>query len=151
MNHVCGGSLKEIGTYFPSTLNTALRAAATVVITAARGQGLPQRRVVATACRVWGAWEPGVPGTWNRQTHFPFQEEALPNPRGAARPPRGASSVKEKWGSRAQVTGPKKDGAARGGGGVERGRQRRGTRWGPKQQAERGEPGRQRRGNEKQT
>lgn len=59
--------------------------------------------------------------------------------------------MEERWGSRAQVTGPEKDGAARGGGGGGRGRRRRGTQWGPKQQAERGEPGRQRRGNEKQT
>lgn len=35
MNHVWRGPLKEIGTYFFSTLNTALRAAATVVIAAA--------------------------------------------------------------------------------------------------------------------
>lgn len=65
MNHVCGGPLKEIGTYFPSTLNTALRAAAaaTGIIAAAQGQGLPQRRIVATACRVGGAWEPGASGT----------------------------------------------------------------------------------------
>lgn len=43
MNHVRRGRLKEIGTYFPSTLNTALRAAApaTAVTAAAQGQGFP--------------------------------------------------------------------------------------------------------------
>lgn len=52
-----------------------------------------------------------------------------------------------------QVTGPEKDGGARGGGVGSRRRRRwrRGTRRGPEQQARRGEPGRQRRGDEKQT
>lgn len=53
-------------------------------------------------------------------------------------------------GDRAQVTGPEKDGAARGVG-VGSGRRQRGSRRGPEQQAEHGQPGRQRRGNEKQT
>ena len=149
MNHVCGGPLKEIGTYFPSTLNTTpegggggdrgncSRSGAGLAPAQSSGNGLSLREPRGREL--------------GRPTLSPSQEEVLPNPRGAAGPPRGASSVEERWGSRAQVTGPEKDGAARGGGGVGRRRLRRGTRWGPKQQAERGEPGRQRRGNEKQT
>lgn len=53
-------------------------------------------------------------------------------------------------GDRAQVTGAEGDGAARGGGGGG-GRRRRGARRGPEHQAQRGQPGRQRGGNEKQT
>lgn len=114
---------------------------------------MPRRRVVATACGVRGAGSPESRGpefASSPHRHTPSPEEALPAQRGAAGAPRGASSVEERWGDRAQVTGPEKDGAARGGGGGS-GRRQRGSRWGPEQQAERGEPGRQRRGNEKQT
>lgn len=151
MNHVCRGPFKEIVTYFPCTLNAALRAAApaTAVIAAAQGQGLPQRRVVAAAacCVVGGAWEPG---TSSPDRHTLTQEEVIPDQLGQREHPEGLPQVEKRWGYRTQVLGPEKDGAARGGG-VGRGRRQRGTRWGPEQQAELREPGPQRRGNEKQT
>ena len=74
----------------------------------------------------------------------------IPNQPGQRDNPQGLPQVEESWGYRAQVIGPEKDGAARGGG-VGSGRRQRGTRWGPEQQEKHREPSRQRRGNEKQT
>lgn len=151
MNHVCRGPLKEIGSHFlhpkrrpeggGSSGNCSCSGAG-LALAPSSGNGVSRLGFLEAGSR-----RPETGSSLGR--HALSQEVVLPSQRVAARPPRGASLV-ERWGYRAQVTGPERDGAARRSS-VGSGRLQRGTWWGPEYQAEHWEPGRQRRGNEKQT